>query len=89
LELSVTDVYSKQSHGGSSLGTTPALFQPFHVRNVKLDFPRFDGSDILHWIFKAIQFFDYYKIPKEQRFTIIVVHMDKEVIPGFQMMLKT
>lgn len=35
--------------------------QPFQVRNVKLDFPCFDGTEVLQWIFKAEQFFNYYR----------------------------
>lgn len=36
--------------GGSNSIT---IYKPFQVRNVKLYFPCFDGSDVLHWIFKA------------------------------------
>lgn len=59
---------------------------PFQVRNVKLDFPRFDGSEVLQWIFKAEQFFDYYQTPDAQRITIAAIHFDKEVVPWFQML---
>nr|KYP47443.1 hypothetical protein KK1_030902 [Cajanus cajan] len=57
----------------------------FQVRNVKLDFPKFDGSEVLQWIFKAKQFFDYYKTTDEQRLLIASVHLEKEVVPWFQM----
>lgn len=65
------------------------IVQPFQMRNVKLDFPRFDGSDVVNWIFKAEQFFDYYSTPDAQRLTIAAVHLDKEVVPWFQMMNRT
>lgn len=68
--------------GGSNSHTTPP---PFQVRNVKLDFPRFDGNDVLHWIFKAEQFFEFYSTPDTQHLTIAVVHMDMDVVPWFQM----
>lgn len=29
----------------------------FQVRSIKLDFPRFDGNNVVGWIFKALQFF--------------------------------
>jgi len=58
---------------------------PFQVRNVKLDFPRFNGSEVLQWIFKAEQFFDYYNTADAQRLTIAAIHMEKEVVPWFQM----
>jgi hypothetical protein len=59
--------------------------QPFHTRNVRLEFPRFDGSDALAWIFKANQFFDYYHTPDPERLTIAAVHLDHSVVPWFQM----
>lgn len=58
---------------------------PFQVRNVKLDFPRFDGQDALQWIFKVEQLFEYYATPDDQRITIAAIHFDKEVLPWFQM----
>jgi len=64
------------------------LNEPFQVRNVKLDFPRFDGSEVLQWIFKAKQFFDYYLTPYEQWLTIIAIHLDKDLVPWFQMQQK-
>lgn len=63
--------------------------QPFQVRNVKLDFPKFDGKDVLDWIFKAEQFFDYYETPDVDRLTIAAVHLDKDAIPWFQMMQRS
>jgi len=71
---------------GSRLSPQSSSFQ---VRNLKLDFPRFDGSDVLQWIFKAEQFFDYYKTPDKQRLLIASVHMDKDVVPWFQMQSRT
>ncbi|WVY94508.1 hypothetical protein V8G54_033596 [Vigna mungo] len=73
---------------GSLLQTkTPPSTEPppFQVRNVKLDFPRFDGTDVLQWIFKAEQFFNYYRTPDDQRLIIASIHLEKEVIPWFQM----
>ena len=32
---------------------------------VHVDFPKFDGSDVLHWSFKAEQFCEYYQIPDD------------------------
>ncbi|WVY96041.1 hypothetical protein V8G54_028192 [Vigna mungo] len=58
---------------------------PFQVRNVKLDFPRFDGTGVLQWIFKAEQFFNYYRIPDDQRLIIASIHLERKVIPWFQM----
>jgi len=70
---------------GSRLSSSSPSFQ---VRNVKLDFPKFDGSEVLQWIFKAEQFFDYYKTPDDQRLLIASMHLEKEVVPWFQMQAK-
>jgi uncharacterized coiled-coil protein SlyX len=59
---------------------------PLHARSVKLDFPRFDGSHALEWIFRATQFFDYYETPDPERLTIASVHFDQTVIPWYQML---
>ncbi|GAU35592.1 hypothetical protein TSUD_295280 [Trifolium subterraneum] len=41
----------------------PRHHHPFQARSVKLEFPRFDDSHALEWIFRANQFFDYYDTP--------------------------
>jgi len=53
-----------------------------------MDFPRFDGSDVFQWIFKTEQFFNYYKIPDDQRLIIAAVHLDKKVVPLYQMLTR-
>lgn len=63
-------------------------YQPFQTKNVKIDFPRFDGNDPLDWVFKAEQFFEYYATSDDQRMKISSVHMDGMVVPWFQMMRK-
>ncbi|XP_020233863.1 uncharacterized protein LOC109813966 [Cajanus cajan] len=83
LELALHDV-SKQQPGGSNSQTN----LPFQVRNIKLDFPKFDGTNVLQWIFKAEQFFGYYSTPELQRLTIVAIHLEKDVVPWFQMMQK-
>jgi hypothetical protein len=56
---------------------------------VKLEFPRFDGSNVHEWIFRAEQFFDYYETPDPDRLTIASVHLDKDVVSWFQMVQRT
>jgi hypothetical protein len=62
---------------------------PFHTRSVKLEFPRFDGTHAIEWIFKAEQFFEYYNTPDADRLTIAAVHLDQKVVPWYQMMQRT
>lgn len=73
-------------HASSSSTKETWQPQPFQVRNVKLDFPHFDGKKVIEWIFKAEQIFEYYDTPDPNRLTIATVHLDQEVIPWFQMM---
>lgn len=54
------------------------------MRNIRLDFPKFDGSEVLQWIFKAEQFYDYYNTSDAYRLTIAVIHLEKDVVPWFQ-----
>ena len=43
---------------------------------------------MFQWVFQAEQFFDYYATPDLQRLTIVAIHLEKEVVPWFQMMRK-
>ncbi|MCI32277.1 hypothetical protein A2U01_0053490, partial [Trifolium medium] len=83
------DVFINQSprkqHHSAGSSTRP----PFQVRNVKLEFPRFEGTNVQEWIFRAEQFFEYYDTPDLDRLTIASVHLDKDVVPWYQMVQRT
>ncbi|MCH84803.1 hypothetical protein A2U01_0005640, partial [Trifolium medium] len=81
--------YVKKPDEESSHGAMNSNRSPFQVRSVKLDFPRFDGKNVLNWIFKAEQFFDYHNTPDADRLVISSVHLDQDVIPWFQMIQRT
>jgi hypothetical protein len=83
------DLLLNQSPHKSSHGAGNSNKQSFQVRNIKLEFPRFDGKNVLEWIFRAEQFFDYYGTPDPDRLTIASVHLDKDVVPWFQMMQRS
>lgn len=55
------------------------------MRNVKLEFPNFNGQNVLEWIFKAEQFFDYYKVPEAEKLTVAEMHLDQVINPWFEM----
>src|ERR1044072_2272678 len=67
----------KSSHGAGN-SNKEATKPSFQVRSVKLDFPRFDGNNVMDWIFKAEQFFDYYATPDADRLIIASVHLDHD-----------
>lgn len=48
-------------------------------------FPYIRWKKILNWIFKAEQFSDYYNTPYLDRLIVTLVHLDKDVVPWFQM----
>ena len=70
---------SSVNHGAMLIRTA------FQVKDIILEFPRFDVNNVLHWIFTAEQFFDYHHTPDEDRVAIAAIHLDKEVVPWFQM----
>ncbi|KAK2367199.1 hypothetical protein QL285_080510 [Trifolium repens] len=84
LDILIAQTPSKHNHGGG-LSSKPS----FQVRNVKLEFPRFDGTEVHDWIFRAEQFFDYYGTPDPDRLTIASVHLDKDVVPWYQMVQRS
>lgn len=55
-------------------------------RHMKLEVPRFDGSDATAWIFKINQFFDYHGTPENERIQIAFFYMDGPALSWFQWM---
>ncbi|CAJ2678816.1 unnamed protein product [Trifolium pratense] len=81
LDILIEQTPTKQNHGVGLNNRTS-----FKVQKVKLEFPRFDGTNVHEWIFKAEHFFEYYDTPDLDRLTISSVHLDKDVVPWYQMM---
>lgn len=50
------------------------------LRSIKMDFPRFDGSQALQWIYQAEQFFDYYEVSDFYRLKIASINFDRPVV---------
>jgi hypothetical protein len=57
---------------------------PMGPRLVKLEFPRFRGSDPTPWVYRANQFFHYYQIPEEEKVLHASYHLDEEALIWFQ-----
>jgi len=53
---------------------------------MKLEVPRFDGSDPEGWIFKITQFFEYHSTPDHERLTIASFYMEGLALAWFQWM---
>ena len=65
----------------STTSTPPAL-----THRIKLDVPRFDGTDPLGWIFKITQFFEYHGTPDTERLTVASFYMEGRALSWFQWM---
>jgi len=70
--------------GDTAAGDFP--LQQFSRTSLKLDMPRFDGSEPLAWIFKIKQFFDYHRTPEDQRLKMASFSMEGEALTWFQWM---
>ncbi|XP_028775639.1 uncharacterized protein LOC114732519 [Neltuma alba] len=76
--------------GPGSIGVSSSSQQYQNsYRPIKLDFPKFDGSDPMIWIFRAEQYFSYYETPDNQRVLVASVSFEGDVVPWFQMLQKT
>ena len=53
---------------------------------MKLEVPRFDGTDPLGWIFKINQFFKYHGTTDHDRLTITTFYMEGRALAWFQYM---
>lgn len=62
---------------------TPASCSRSHM---KLEIPRFDGSNPIGWIFKATQFFEYQNLPDQEKITIARFYMEGPALSWFQWM---
>lgn len=69
--------------------TAQYQLHPLHTRSIHVDFPRFEGTEVLNWIYKAETYINYYWILDEERVELASIHLDGPVIPWFQMMRKT
>ncbi|XP_073300538.1 uncharacterized protein [Primulina huaijiensis] len=70
--------------------SSPYLY-PFTAspRSTRIDFPRFDGTEPLDWIYKAERYFEFYQVPPYQRLLLASIHMDGPALPWFQWQHKT
>nr|KYP68937.1 Retrotransposon-derived protein PEG10 [Cajanus cajan] len=89
----MTDMQHRLSNLESKPPSSPhsinAINNPPSPRHfLKLDVPRFDGSDPLGWIFKITQFFDYHNTPEEERITVASFYLDGAALAWFQWMYR-
>ena len=71
----------------SSPTPPPSPSVPANNHRMKLDVPRFDGTEPLGWIFKINQFFEYHGTPKNERLTIASFYIEGRALTWFQFIL--
>lgn len=81
LTTEVNQIRTRIPPTGFNLNTTDT-HQNHGVANtsIKLDIPRFNGSEVLSWIFKINQFFDFHHTAEEQRLRIASFYMEGEAL---------
>lgn len=53
------------------------------VKTLRLDFPKFDGSEPLDWILKVEHFFDYFHTLDDQKLDIAFFHREGKALSWF------
>ena len=53
-------------------------------KSIKVDFPRFKGEEHVAWVYKASQYFNYYKTPNHEKLPMAYFHMDGEALVWFE-----
>ena len=59
---------------------------PTTIHQMKLDVPRFDGTEPLGWIFKINQFFEYHGTLDQDKLTIVSFYIEGHALAWFQWM---
>ena len=59
---------------------------PVVTHRMKLEGPRFDGTEPLSWIFMINQFFEYHGTPEQDKLTIASFYMEGQALTWFQWM---
>ncbi|XP_025617181.1 uncharacterized protein [Arachis hypogaea] len=76
------------THGSNSEGDIQPRYG-LPQQRVNFDLPKFDGGDALGWIFSMDQYFDFFRVPEEEKLGIAGIHMTGPTVPWFQMSQRT
>jgi hypothetical protein len=78
-----------ESSGENVVSNTPFSEGGIYARALKLDFPKFDGTDPMDWIQKAQQFFNYDNTPDDQKVTISAFHMQGKALTLYNWLMES
>lgn len=60
----------------------------FLTRLAKVEFPRFNGTDLKPWLYKCAQFFSIDKVPGESKVALATVHLKGKALEWHQAYIK-
>ena len=88
LSHKIDDLINHLAHPTPAIPSSlPRVYpNPAQQHRLKLEVPRFDGTDPIGWIFKVNQFFDYHRTPKHKRLQIASFYMEGRALSWFQWM---
>ncbi|XP_043725704.1 uncharacterized protein LOC122672270 [Telopea speciosissima] len=92
IETQLNDIHFHQTNQAPHSNTDIPPLQPAissfapPMKHLRLNVPRFDGSNPADWAFKAEQFFRYHNTPEDQRLVVASFHMDGAASSWFQWM---
>lgn len=84
LEHTANSTPSPSSSSPTPASNTISIKPP----KMKVDVPRFDGSDPSGWIFKISHFFAYHSTSESERLTIASFYMEGSALAWFQWMTR-
>ncbi|XP_045809999.1 uncharacterized protein LOC123904368 [Trifolium pratense] len=83
LHQHLLEVDSKVAHLRTPTSSSSPAFNSAS-RSLKLNVPRFDGSNVLEWLFQIEAFFDFHDTPTTSRLQIVSFHLDGRAAAWFQ-----
>lgn len=84
MNLKLDELLHRPSSFSSTQPEPPPV--PTTQHKMKLEVPRFDGTEPLGWIFKINQYFEYHGTPERDRLTIASFYMEGCTLAWFQWM---
>ncbi|KAL5793391.1 hypothetical protein ACOSP7_001985 [Xanthoceras sorbifolium] len=84
-EMGETSTAPFQRHG--SIAQPVSCLSNLLPKNVKLDFPKYDGrEDLTSWVCRSEQYFQFHNILMSNRVTLASFHLDGDAQLWFQLL---
>ncbi|KAH6762936.1 hypothetical protein C2S52_020369 [Perilla frutescens var. hirtella] len=91
---SLTQTVIGNSHGENSRGSTSTPSQHYietgnstnRSNSLRLDLPKFDGTDPNGWVFRIQEYIDFHETPNEQGLRIVAFNLEGKALDWYQWM---